>query len=223
MEKTMEITKTNTSQPKKVDKLQMVAVEKFHERLNIDPKDKEIKTNKFAGNSKYLPISFIEMTLDEMFFGQWSTENFTYQVISNELVGSIDLVFIHPVTGFIIRRTGAAGVPIQMKSGSGVLDVQNKIPNTLVKDFPHLKSSCLANAARSIGKMFGRDLNRKERDNYNPLVLPHHNKEIKNINDKIGECNNVKELEQVFSENQKTMLGDTSLIAFYNARKKELK
>jgi hypothetical protein len=39
-------------------------------------------------------------------------------------------------------------------------DVDAKIKNTLVKDFPHLKAECIKNAAKSLGKYFGRDLNR---------------------------------------------------------------
>ena len=34
------------------------------------------------------------------------------------------------------------------------------------KDHPHLLASCICNAARSLGKVFGRDINRKDEDNY---------------------------------------------------------
>jgi hypothetical protein len=44
--------------------------------LQKDPNKAELKTNKFANNSQYLPISFLEMTLDEIFFGLWQTKNF---------------------------------------------------------------------------------------------------------------------------------------------------
>jgi hypothetical protein len=34
----------------------------------------------------------------------------------------------------------------------------------LVKDFPHLKAECLKNAAKSLGPLFGRNLNRNQED-----------------------------------------------------------
>jgi len=146
------------------------AAQNFLKRINKPVTPKEIKVNKFANDSKYIPISFIETRLDQYFFGFWETVNFRTQVIVNEVVGSIDLRVKHPVTGEWLTRTGAAGVPIQMKSGSGVTQVAEKIHNTLVKDYPHLKAMCVLNACKSLGKLFGRDLNRKFEDDYQPLL-----------------------------------------------------
>jgi len=142
----------------------------FSKILNGSPKASEVKENPFANKAKYIPVSYIEMELDEMFFGLWQTENFQSQIVVNEVIGQIDLIVYHPVIKEWIRRTGAASVPIQMAKGSGVTDVQKKIHNTLVKDYPHLKSECIKNAAKSFGKKFGRDLNRVFEDQYTPLL-----------------------------------------------------
>lgn len=214
---------SNAQQVKTIeDKYDFARKEKFLQYINTSPNETEVKTNKFAGNSKYLPISFIEMTLDEIFFMEWTTENFQYQVVANELIGSIDLVFTHPVSGKLIRRTGAAAVPIQMKSGSNVTDIGSKIKNTLVKDFPHLKASCLANAARSIGKRFGRDLNRKDNDTYQPTFLPSVQQEQLSISEKINGVESMEVLEIIFQENQNAILKDTAMVALYKNKKNEL-
>ena len=92
------------------DKYDHAKKEQFLSYIHRQPKDNEIKVNQFANKSKYLPISYIEMTLDELFFMEWTTENFQYQVVANELIGSLDLVFTHPVTGRRIRRV--ASVPV---------------------------------------------------------------------------------------------------------------
>lgn len=147
-----------------------INLQKFTKVLNLDPKKEDIAENPMVRGAKFIPISFVEMGLDEMFFGLWQTENFKSQVIVNEIIGQIDLVVFHPVTNSWIRRTGAASVMIQMTRNSEVTQVENKIKNTLVKDYPHLKSECLKNAAKSFGKSFGRDLNRKLEDEYNPLI-----------------------------------------------------
>lgn len=142
----------------------------FSKILNQPPKQEEIQNNPFANNAQYLPISYVEMDLDEVFFGLWKTENFTSKIVVNEVIGQLDLLVFHPVFKEWLGRTGNASTPIQMQKGSGVTEVAKKIHNTLVKDYPHLKSECIKNAAKSFGKRFGRDLNRKFEDTYVPLL-----------------------------------------------------
>jgi hypothetical protein len=50
------------------------------------------------------------------------------------------------------------------------LDAQNKKANALDMGFPKLKAECLKNASQSLGKVFGRDINRKTSDTFQPLV-----------------------------------------------------
>ena len=65
------------------------------------------------------------------------------------------------------------------KGGSGdITNIKDKYINTLTKDFPHLKAECFRNACISIGKSFGRDLNREFEDQYNPLLKPPKEDEI---------------------------------------------
>ncbi|RMG79789.1 MAG: hypothetical protein D6707_07525 [Bacteroidetes bacterium] len=138
---------------------------KFQSNLNKLPEKEAIKVNPQT-KTKYIPISFLEMQLDRLFNGLWQTENFKTSVIANEIVGSIEVKYFHPVALTWITRTGAAAVMIQMKSkdkgGSGdITNIRDKYINTLTKDYPHLKAECFRNACLSIGKSFGRDLNRE--------------------------------------------------------------
>jgi hypothetical protein len=153
----------------------MIRVQQFQSFLQKPPAEKEVRSNKFANNSKYLPISFMEMTLDEIFFGLWQTRNFKTMNIANEIVGEIELWVFHPIVKTWLCRVGAGAVQIQMKSvekgGSGdITNIKDKIVNTLSKDYPHLKAECFRNACLSIGKMFGRDLNREFDDQYVPPI-----------------------------------------------------
>lgn len=173
-----------------------VALQGFTTRVNQLPsEDAQGKTA--DGNAKTIYISHIEMTLDEYFFGLWETENFRWQVVQNEIVGSIELVMIHPVSGIRYRRTGAAAIQIMVdkypnepkeeeskfwkkadwdnyrkEKNKWALDVENKKQNALDMGFPKLKADCIKNAALSIGKLFGRDLNRDadKTDTYKPLA-----------------------------------------------------
>lgn len=145
------------------------------------------------GNASTVVISHIEMSLDEMFFGLWDTVDFRYQQVANEIIGSLLLVVTHPVTGKEIKRTGAAAIQIMVDAtpeelkynaadnkevqakkkrerNKWALDVENKKPSALDMSFPKLKAECLKNAAQSLGKLFGRDLNRRQADNFNGLL-----------------------------------------------------
>lgn len=147
-----------------------IGLERFQKALNTPPNAKEVRENAHNAMAKYLPISFVEMTLDEMFFGLWETTDFRWQVMGNEVVGSLTLRVFHPVEKIWLSRTGAAAAMIRQAKGAKITDIDAKLHNALGMDFPHLKADCLTNAARSLGKMFGRDLNRKFEDAYKPLV-----------------------------------------------------
>lgn len=158
----------------------------FSERINSKPQKESIQKNKFANDSKYIPMSHIEMTLDEYYFGLWSIDKFEYKVIANEIVGSLELSVFHPVSRTWLRRTGAGAVQVKVKKNTDPMDIRNKIQNALVMDFPKLKAECLKNAAKSLGTIFGRDLNRKVTDEYSPLI-PHKKQTASSSLDKKGQ------------------------------------
>lgn len=149
----------------------------FQTKLNRKPEDSELDRTP-DGKAKTLPISFVEMTLDELYLGQWGTENFKTSVITNEVVGSLELVVVNPITGREQRRIGAASIIIQVdkvpddvtghQRNEWALNPSNKKHNALDLGYPKLKAECVKNAAQSLGKIFGRDLNRKKADTFQP-------------------------------------------------------
>jgi len=157
-------------------------LQKFQQRLHAAPFEESVEKTP-DGKAKTVVISHIEMTLDELFFGQWRTENFKWSAITNEVQGSLELVVVHPVTGFEIRRVGAASIVITVDKvpdeikydpqlrNRWALSPENKKPNALDLAFPKLKAECLKNAAQSLGQVFGRDLNRGNTDEYKPFKI----------------------------------------------------
>lgn len=145
-------------------------VQKMIKLLNKKPE----MVKKFGSGSTsfdYVPISYVENTLDEIFFGHWETYDFQYMQVLNEMTGSLILSVIHPISGEKIRRVGSASIQIMQDSGSPLSDFTNtKKKNALVMGFPRLKAECFKNAALSIGKVFGKDLRRDTVDHYNPLI-----------------------------------------------------
>lgn len=140
----------------------------FLKRLNQEPDVAELDKTP-DGKAQTLPISFIEMTLDEIFLGQWETTEPTYQQVFNEVVGSLVLTVWHPVTNRPIRRVGFASVVITQDKDAQIQDFNTtKKKNALDMSFPKLKAEMTKNAAQTLGKVFGRDLNRKKKDVFNP-------------------------------------------------------
>lgn len=150
-------------------------IEEFVKILNEAPAKTDVRVNELISKKPlYLPISFVQMKLDEIFFGLWNWEIKSIHVVANELCGYGVLEFYHPIANVWIRRTGSAATMIQYKSvdngGDGMItNINNKITNTLVKDYPHLEAEMLKSAAKKIGPAFGRDLNRKHTDSYIPM------------------------------------------------------
>lgn len=123
------------------------------------------KVVKDRDGRRYVNISAIEKQLDILFtpFG-WETVGFTWSICVNEMVGSLTLRVKNPDTGEWVSRTGAAGVQIQMRRDSSVLDVGSKIPNAMEKMMGKLKADCTRNAAKSLGDIMGRNVGRKDSD-----------------------------------------------------------
>lgn len=149
---------------------QKILLQDFTRRLNAEPDPREF--GKTAdGNALTLPISFIEMTLDELYLGQWETSEPVYSQIFNEIVGALVLTVWHPVTNRPIKRAGFASVVITQDAGARLADFNmTKKKNALDLTFPKLKAECVKNAAQSLGKVFGRDINRKEKDVFKPAL-----------------------------------------------------
>lgn len=166
----------------------------FQGKLNRVPEVSELDKTP-DGKAKTLPISFVEMTLDEMFLGQWGTRNFTTKVIANEVCGELELYVVHPITNLEIVRTGAAAIIIQVdkvpegmqgkERNQWALDPSNKKSNALDLSYPKLKAECVKNAAQSLGKIFGRDLNRKKADVFQPAYKTLTDKGFKALLDRV--------------------------------------
>lgn len=134
----------------------------FMRRLNEEPDESKVRVNKHANNTRYLPITYLEELMDDIFNGLWSTSSFEYRPLGAELSGSILVKYYHPVFKVWITRSGAASVVIRTRQREDGLapTIDDKIRNALTLDVPHLKAQCVRNGIQSIGRVFGRDLNR---------------------------------------------------------------
>ena len=153
------------------------ALENFTKVINTPPPAGSVQKTP-DGNAETMGISFIETKLDEVYLRQWGTEDVQILQIANEVLMTLTLWVIDPLTKTRITRTGCAAVVITVdrvpdnikgipkEKNAWSLDMQNKKPNALYLAFPKLKSLATKNAAQTLGKTFGRDLNRKFEDSH---------------------------------------------------------
>jgi len=134
--------------------------DKFLKKLSTPPKPTAIRKNEYAGNSKYLPIAYIESQLDRLFPGTWQIKNITYQQLLNAVIVTVDLLVKHPISGEWLTFVGIAASDVQTKKGSKILDADTISPQALQRDIPKVKAEALKNACKSLGNAFGRNLNR---------------------------------------------------------------
>jgi len=138
------------------DKDKLGALREFLELTSSEPNRKDILLNEVT-ETQYIPIDVLEDLFDELTFGQFGTRNFQYSVGNSKVLGSIELFYIHPITGIEITKVGAAACEIQRKilntaDGPKTFDVELALPALL--------SFCTISAIRKVGRKLGRSLNR---------------------------------------------------------------
>lgn len=137
-------------------------LKQFNEALNKAPLAQWIKVNKFSDNAKYIPIRVVESVL-RSFFGVYQVEMVGQpHIIGNSVVVSVHLKVYHPVLKEWLVYAGVGAVPIELEKGASPLQFDQIKSKALHKNIPAAKSFAVSNAAKSIGKIFGADLNNDE-------------------------------------------------------------
>lgn len=108
--------------------------------LDTPPKDEEVATN--ADGSLYIPIGIVEQLLDDMTGSTWATRNFSFSIVADVVCGSVELYFPE------LNRSMV---------GSKTFSIDEYPDN---QDWTAtLLSECIKNAAKKLGRRFGRELN----------------------------------------------------------------
>lgn len=137
-------------------------IKNFNEFLNKAPKAEWVKVNKHSNNAKYLPIRIVENLL-RSFFGVYQVEMVGQpHIIGNSIVVSVHLKVYHPLLKEWLTFAGTGAVPMELEQGSGPLEFERLKPKGLHKNVPAAKAFAISNAAKSIGRIFGSDLNTDE-------------------------------------------------------------
>lgn len=129
--------------------------------LNQPPKAEWVKQNKYANNTNYLPIEKVEYLLTSIYL-KWKVEIKETSVIANSVVVIIRLHVQDPITGDWDWNDGIGASPIQTATGASATDFTKVNTSAVQMAAPAAESYAIKDAAEKLGKLFGKDLNRKD-------------------------------------------------------------
>jgi len=144
--------------------------------MNQQPNPNWIKENKYAGNSKYIPIGTVETLLQKL-VKEFRIEVLREGALFNAVYCTVRLHYLHPVTNQWSFFDGTGAAELQTKSGSSAADLGAINKGAVMMALPMAKSYAIKDAAEHFGALFGRDLNRKDVMTFTP---------DKNLSDKFG-------------------------------------
>ena len=137
--------------------------------LNQHPKAEWIKEHPFANGVKYIPIQRIEYLLTRLFI-KWKVEVKTVQSIANSCIVTIRLHYQNIEDSEWSWQDGIGAAPIQTEKDAGAMDWDKVRADSVMKAAPAAESYAIKDAAEKIGKIFGKDLNRKDEIIYDSLI-----------------------------------------------------
>ena len=165
--------------------------------LNSEPPQAWVKIHPMT-KFKYITIERVEYLLTRI-FGKWKVEVKESGILANSVQVIIRLYYIDPVSGDWDWQDGIGASPLQTNAGAGAIDF-NQIKNAAVQmAAPAAESYAIKDAAEKLGKIFGKDLNRKDEINYQDLNENNSKrfKELERVQVMIEDAKNVTELEQL--------------------------
>jgi len=136
--------------------------------LNHEPKKEWVKKHPFATGVHYIPIEVIEYLLTSIFL-RWHVEIKETQVIANSVVVTIRLHYQSPIDEGLRFQDGIGASPIQTAKDAAATDFTQIRSDAVMKAAPAAESYAIKDAAEKLGKLFGKDLNRKDAFGYDAL------------------------------------------------------
>ena len=134
--------------------------DKLKQILNIEPPSQWIMDHPFAKGVAYLPIDKVEILLDTI-FQEWRPEIKSVTQLAQSIVCVARVHYRNPVTGEWSYADGVGAVPLKTDKGYSAADLAHIKSDAVQTGAPSAMSFAIKDAAEHLGKIFGRDLNRK--------------------------------------------------------------
>lgn len=136
--------------------------------LNQPPPAAWIKKHPLSGTF-YIPVEHLEYIMTKVFV-TWHVEIITYNLLANSLCCHVRVHYKDPVTSEMRWTDGVGAAPVQTDKGCGATDFNAIKSDAIMKALPSAKTFAFKDAVELLGKLFGKDLNRKEDIVYDRLI-----------------------------------------------------
>ena len=137
--------------------------------VNCNPPSAWIKEHPMSG-TPYIPIGKIEYLLTKI-FGKWWVEIKDTKLIANSVAVIVRLFYENPISGETEFQDGIGAQPLQTDKGFGATDFNAIKSNAVSLALPSAESYAIKDAAEKIGRLFGKDISRKETVEYEKTLL----------------------------------------------------
>lgn len=149
---------------------ELKATDEFLQIVNQSPPENHVHNHPLASGVKYIPIAVVETMLTKL-FQYWNVEVLREGQLLNSVYVTVRLHYRHPLTDKMQYQDGVGAVQIQVDKGKNASDLGAIKANAIMLALPAAKSFAIKDAAEHIGKVFGRDMNRKETLPFNPSYI----------------------------------------------------
>lgn len=182
------------------DKVEVRKNQELNMILNADPKPEWKKKHPFISDYWYIPVERQEWLMT-MIYGKWTIEVKNVQLIANSVTVTVRVHYLDPVTGNMEWVDGVGATPIQTDKEAGAIDFNKMKSSAIQMSAPSAKTYAFKDAVETLGKIFGKDLNRKDLISYGFLenTIKDLTPDIEKTVDTINACRTKESLDAIWS------------------------
>ena len=151
----------------------------------------------------------------DMIFQQWRVEILSVSQLAQSICCTIRLHYLNPVTKEWSYHDGVGAVPLKTDKGFSAADLSHIKSDAVATGAPAAKSFAIKDAAEHLGKLFGRDLNRKDAVAYTNLYAV----EETDWKAELGKAKTTDELRKIWNKIPKDIQKNEEIIKLKEAMK----
>ncbi|ATW62222.1 hypothetical protein CQ476_21 [TM7 phage DolZOral124_53_65] len=145
----------------------MITIDKYLSIVNSNPPASFVKNHPTAKGVQYIPIDKIEWLLTRL-YQKWHVEIIREGTMFNSVYVTIRLHYYNPVSEEWEQQEGVGAVGMQTAKGAKATDMTEILGDAVMKGLPAAEAYAIKDAAEKIGRLFGKDLNRKDTYGFAP-------------------------------------------------------
>lgn len=111
--------------------------------------------------TEFIPIEKVELLLT-MIYQDWDVEVLREGALFNSVYCAVRVHYRHPITGTMRYVDGVGAVAVQTDGGKAASDLAAIKSNAIQIGLPAAKTYAQKDAVESLGRIFGKDLNRRD-------------------------------------------------------------